>query len=218
MPSGTALITLTEQCMNNFMKFASGTDVAPLLLEVQRQPHLWNKNPCRLSKLGPHHETQDMFLRYKDETENIQSGDWSNFSNPHIAEWNQTINFLPSARKLIFELMAATSGEMLGGVFIYKVQPGKQIFKHTDKGWHPDFYDKFNICLQSNPDAKFCYDGEHMVQEPGDIHLFQNNVDHHVINEGNDDHIVMTVCIRLDRGFRVPWSPEGWTMDKSKDR
>lgn len=203
--------------MKNFTQIGS-MDVAPLLLEVQRQPQLWNKNPCRLSKRGPHHETQDMFLRYKDETENLQKRDWSNFSDAHIPEWNRTIDFLPSARRLVFELMARVQGEMLGGVFIYKVEPGKQIYRHVDKGWHPEFYDKFNICLQSNPNAAFCYEGEEMVQAQGDVHHFRNDVLHWVVNEGPDDHIVMTVCIRLDRGVRVPWSPEGWTLDQSLER
>src|ERR1700759_1143026 len=132
--------------MSNFLKVGV-VETMPLLLEIQRQPELWNKNPCRLSTKGPHHETQDMFLRYKDETENVKTGNWSNFSDLHIPEWNKTIDYLPSARKIIFDLMRSVSGEMLGGVFIYKVSPGKQIYPHIDRGWHASFYDKFNVCL-----------------------------------------------------------------------
>lgn len=201
--------------MKNFNQIAEGVDVTALLNEVVSQPELWNKNPCRLSSYGPHRETQDMFLRYKDETENIQAAEWQNFSAPHLPEWYRTIDFLPSARKLIFDLMALVFGEMLGGVFIYKVEPGKQIYPHIDQGWHPDFYDKYNICLQSNPKAAFCYEDEQMVQQQGDIHFFRNNVTHWVVNEGETDHIIMIVCIRKDRGYRTPWSPEGWSIDES---
>jgi len=201
--------------VKNFMKVAQGVDVIPLLLEIHRQPELWNKNPCRLSKVGPHHETQDMFLRYKDETENVKTGDWSNFSDEHIPDWNKTIDFLPSSKKIIFDLMHRVGGEMLGGVFVYKVEPGKQIYPHVDKGWHASFYDKFNVCLQSNQNAAFIYDDESMVQSQGDIHLFRNDTTHRVINEGKDDHIVMTVCIRLDRGYRVPWSPDVFSLEES---
>lgn len=203
---------------DNFKKTAADIDVGPLLREVLAQPELWNKNPCRLSPRGPHHETQDMFLRYKDETDNLRNNDWKDFADPHLPDWNKTIDFLPAARKLIFDLMTSVSGEMLGGVFLYKVEPGKQIYPHTDKGWHPEFYDKYNICLQSNPKAAFCYEGEKMVQKQGDIHFFQNNVQHWVVNKGDTDHIVLTVCIRRDRGYRVPWSPEGWTLDGSMER
>lgn len=201
----------------NFMKIAEGVNVGPLMCELLCQPDLWNRNPCRLSKRGPHHETQDIFLRYRDETEHMKSGDWSKFSDPHIAEWYKASDYLPSARPIIFDLMRKFEAGMLGGVFVYKVEPGKQIYRHTDKGWHPDFYDKFNICLQSNPEAAFCYDTDRMVQKAGDVHWFRNDIDHWVVNEGKNDHIVMTVCMRLDNGYRVPFSPEGWTMDKFLD-
>lgn len=201
--------------MKTFEQIAAGVDVMPLLFDLQRQD-LWNKNPCRLSKRGPHHETQDIFLRYKDETPNIASGDWSNFSKEHLPDWYQAIDHLSSARPIIFDLMARVRGEMLGGVFIYKVEPGKQIYRHVDNGWHPEYFDKFNVCLQSNPGAAFIYDDSRMVQAAGDVHWFRNDVPHSVVNEGASDHVVMTVCILLDHGKRVPFSPEGWTMDGSR--
>lgn len=201
--------------MNTFEQVAAGVDVMPLLFDLQRQD-LWNKNPCRLSKRGPHHETQDIFLRYKDETPNREGGDWSDFSKEHFPDWYEAIDRLPAARGLIFDLMARFCGEMLGGVFIYKVEPGKQIYKHTDNGWHPEYFDKFNVCLQSNPGAAFVYDDSRMAQQAGDVHWFRNDVPHSVVNGGETDHVVMTVCMRLDQGKRVPFSPEGWTMDGSR--
>jgi len=207
---------LPAQMTANFMQVASGVDVAPLLAEIVRQPELWNKNPCRLSRHGPHHETQDMFLRYRDETAFRETGDWSAFSDAHLGVWNQTIDYLPSALKLIFDLMAGVRAEVLGGVFIYKIPPGKQIYPHVDYGWHPAFYDKFNICLASNADTRFYYERGAFTQTAGDVHWFRNTVEHGVINEGASDHIILTVCASIDRGQRAPWSPEGWTMDGSR--
>lgn len=206
--------------MKTHEQIAAGVDVTPLLLELQRQPELWDKNPCRLSKFGPHRETQDIFLRYKDERPHIESGDWSGFSAEHIPMWYQSIDRLPAARQICSDLMARVRGEMLGGVFLYKVPPGKQIYPHRDPGWHPEFFDKFNVCLKSNAATAFEYpdDDERFVQQRGDVHWFRNDVRHQIFNRGLDDHIVLTVCIRLDRGDRVPWSPEGWTMDGSKGR
>ena len=196
--------------MNQFDKVESGLHVDGLMSKLLSNPHLWDKNPCRLSMKGPHHETQDIFLRYKDETENLRADDWSNFSDPHLPEWYESINHLPEARPLIFNVMHKSLAEMLGGVFIYKVQPGKRIYPHKDNGWHPEYFDKFNVCLQSNPQAAFCYDEARMIQEPGDVHWFRNDIRHWVVNEGTTDHVVMTVCVRVDKGYRVPWSPEGW--------
>jgi len=198
--------------VNYSLQIVSGADVIPLLLDIKRQPELWDKNPCRLSKKGPHHETQDIILRYKDETPNIASGDWSKFSDEHIPDWYASADRLPMARKMALDLMARVGGEMLGAVLIYKVSPGRQIYSHKDPGWHAGFYDKYNVCLQSNMQSAFVYEGESMVQRQGDIHWFRNDVKHAVINQGEDDHIVMTVCIRQDRGQRVPWSPKGWTL------
>lgn len=193
-------------------------DTTPLLLDLQRQPFLWDKNPCRLSKHGPHHETQDIFIRYKDERPHIASGDWSSICDEHIPSWYQTSDLLPGARSIALDLMARVRGEMLGGVFIYKVEPGKRIHSHTDKGWHPSFYEKFNVCLQSNDRASFNYDGEKLLQKAGDVHWFRNDVPHDVTNEGDDDHVILTVCIRQDRGNRVPWSPAEWSMDGAAGR
>lgn len=201
--------------MSYFKQIASNIDITPLLLEVERQPFLWNKNPCRLSKHGPHHETQDMFLRYRDETPNRTSGDWSDFADEHIPVWNRTIDYLPSARKMISDLMGYLRGEILGGVFLYKIEPGKQIYPHIDRGWHAGYYDKFNICLASNCKTDFFYEDSFMKQSPGDIHWFRNDVMHWVRNEGDTDHIVLTVCIGFDKGLRAPWSPEGWHFDES---
>lgn len=185
--------------MKNYLQIGSGVDVMPLVTELHRQPHLWNRNDVRLSKAGPHWQTDDIWLRYKDESENKKSGDYRNFSDPHDGVWYPAYYALPSARSMIFDLMRRVEGERIGGIFIYRVAPGKKIFPHIDTGWHVNYFDKFNICLQSNPQAAFVYDedGEAMVQRPGDVHRFVNTRTHSVVNDGSDDHIVMTVCIRV---------------------
>lgn len=198
------------------MRVAQGVPVMSLLAEVLAQPQLWNTNPCRLSKVGPHHETEDMVLRYRDETPFRESGDWSKFSDEHLSTWNRTIDYLPTALPLIFDLMRHVRGEVLGGVFLYRVRPQRQIYAHIDRGWHANYYDKFNVCLSSNPQTRFQYETDAMVQEAGDIHWFRNDVMHSVLNEGDTDHIVLTVCIAIDRGIRDPWSPPGWTMDSAR--
>lgn len=186
---------------SNFLQIGSGLDVMPLLYQVQSQPGLWNRNLARLAgPQSPHRETSDIWLRYKDEAENVESGDYSNFGDPHDPIWYPAFYALPAARSLIFGLMAAVEGERLGGVLLYNVPAHKQIYTHTDQGWHVQYYDKFNICLQSNPRAGFCYsDGSAMVAQPGDVHFFRNDIPHWVMNEGDADHIILTVCIRTHK-------------------
>lgn len=195
--------------MKNFLKIASGWDVSPLLLELHRQPQLWDRNKARLSERGPHRETHDIWVRYKDETDNLVRGDYKDFGDPHDGVWYPAYYELPSLRPIIFKLMAMVEGERLGGVLLYSVPPGKRIYPHTDVGWHVDYYEKFNVCLQSNERAFFFYGkdetdpDEAMAAEPGDVHRFVNNVPHFVVNNGEDDHIVLTICIRThDYGAR----------------
>lgn len=201
--------------MAKFELIDSGVDVSEFLMDIQQQPHLWNKNPCRLSKFGPHHETQDMIIRYREEKPFRDSAKWGDFIGEHVPLWNKTVDYLPISKIMSMDLMKKLNGEILGGVLIYKVEPGKQIYPHIDTGWHPTYYDKYNICLASNPKAAFYYDDCKMVQKAGDIHWFCNNVTHWVKNEGDTDHIVMTVCIHFDQGERAEWSPPGWNIDKS---
>jgi hypothetical protein len=206
--------------VKNFKLIISNANVAGLALELQRQPDLWNRNPSRLGSKGPHRETDDIFLRYKDDRPCIETDDWTRFSDPHIPMWYSSIDRLPSAQPLIFQLASMVRAEMIGGVFIYRMTPGSRIYPHKDPGWHPSYYDKFNICIESNERAVFHYpdDQEAMVQKSGDVHWFRNDTLHEVLNKGETDHIVMTVCLRCDRGERVPPAPEGWTMDESMRR
>jgi len=159
-----------------------------------------------------------MFLRYKDETPNRESRDWSTFANEHVPPWNQTIDYLPASKAVVMDLMSSLRGEVLGGVFLYKIEPGRQIYPHIDKGWHAGFFDKFNVCLASNPQTAFYYEGDAFRQTAGEVHWFRNDVRHWVKNDGQTDHIVLTVCIGFDHGARAQWSPEGWSFDRSLER
>ena len=183
--------------MKHFLQMGSGLDVGPLALELQRQPELWNRNPIRLLPTGPHYETDDIWLRYKDEAENIASGNWSNFGDLHYPIWYPAYYALPSSRRFIFDLMTRVEGESLGGILIYRVPPGAKIHEHTDTGWHAETHDKFNITIASNPRAALVWpkDNEVCVARPGDVHWFRNTVPHAVLNEGDTDHIVMVISI-----------------------
>jgi hypothetical protein len=112
--------------------------------------------------------------------------------------------------------MARVRGEMLGGVFLYKLEPGRgSTSTPTPAGIRRSTTSSTSAC-RANPAAAFVYEDERLVQRAGDVHWFRNDVDHEVVNDGDDAHVILTVCVRLDRGVRVPWSPPGWTMDGSR--
>lgn len=184
--------------MRNFIKIAQGLHVTPLSLELHRHPKLWNVDTERLRPTGPHRESDDIWVRYNDKTPFVASGDWSKFNDSHESVWYPAFYELPSLRKLVFDLMAGVQGERLGAVLIWRLKPGTTIHPHIDSGWHVDYYDKFNICVQGNPQAQFLYPdhAEAMIAETGDVHRFVNTEMHTVVNNGTEDMIILCICIK----------------------
>lgn len=184
----------------NFARIAQGVDVQPIRYELERQPALWNRNPARLDQRGPHRETDDIWIRYNDEAKH-KDKNYAGFNDAHDSIWYPSYYLLPSLRNLIFNLMRAVEGERLGGVLIYRVPPGKQIYPHTDAGWHVEYFDKYNVYLQSDPRARFCFsDGTAIAATTGDVYWFRNDVEHAVVNESDEPLLVLTVCARVNKG------------------
>lgn len=200
--------------MKSYLKIAYGIDVTPLAIELFSHPELWNKDPERLRRNGPHYESDDIWIRYRDKTEFVNSGDWSDFNTEHDGVWYPAFYELPSCRKLIFDLMARVQGERLGGIFLWRVRPGKRIYPHKDFGWHVDYYDKFNICIQGQEGAAFVFqeNNEEIIANTGDVHAFVNTEMHEIINNSNEDYIVLCVCIRTHHkqtSFKRPEASQG---------
>lgn len=192
--------------MKNFIKIAQGADVTSLALEIHQNPHLWGDHNARLRPGSPHEESGDIWVRYNDETEFVKNGSYDGFNDEHDSIWYPAFYALPSVRKLIFDLARAVEAERIGGVLIWRVPPGKEIHPHRDFGWHVDYYDKFNICIQSKPGCAFMYDTHAMQDMPGDVHRFLNTETHSVVNHSDEDYIVMCVCLRVhdyERRFKA---------------
>ncbi len=187
--------------MKNFIQIAAGVDVIPLATELHAHPELWNVDAERLGENKPHRDSDDIWVRYNDKTEWLKHGNWQTFSDEHDSIWYPAFYELPSARKLIFDLMARVQGERLGGIFIWRVKPGHQIYPHKDWGWHVDYYTKFNICIQGKQGASFLWPDslEEVVANTGDVHSFINTETHSIINNSDDDYIVMCVCIKTHK-------------------
>lgn len=183
--------------MKNFLKIAQGVDVTPLALQLHQHPELWNVDTERLGPNTPHRDSDDIWVRYNDKTEWLKSGDWSTFNDEHEPVWYPAYYALPAVRQLVFDLARRVEAERIGGIFIWRVKPGQQIHPHKDWGWHVDYYDKFNICINSAPGAAFVYKDEAIEDRPGDVHRFVNTENHSVVNNSSEDYSVMCVCLRV---------------------
>jgi hypothetical protein len=142
---------------------------------------------------SPHKEMTDIWVRYKDPKPHLDSGDWSEFMEPHNSVWLKDI---PKVKGICDALMGYLSGEKLGGVLITKLPSGGEIKPHIDEGWHAKEYDKYYLPILNAKGSKFSFDCCSVDPEEGDIYAFRNDKTHWVTNESNNDRIAMIICIK----------------------
>jgi len=178
--------------MKHFLKIAEGIDVVPVLLELQRQPQLWNAHRERKDTPGtPHTEMSDIWIRHAASSEEFQ--------RPHFAKWYPAYAALPSVRPLIFAAMARVQASHLGGVLITRIPARGQINAHVDRGWHPEFYNcKLYVVLESNQRCIFRVEDERVAMAPGDIWRIDNTKEHDVVNAGDSDRTTLIICNRCE--------------------
>lgn len=175
--------------MNHIYTLGGGLPTVGLFRQLQENPHLWNKDSSRTKNLNsPHHQVDDIWVRFG-------KGDVSNDA-PHESEWLDAANVLTCAVTMAFNVMNIVLGERLGGILITRVPAGKQVLKHTDIGWHANYYKKYAVQIQATNKQAFCYaDGRHVTQ-PGDLYTFDNSEPHWVTNDSDQDRITIIFCIK----------------------
>lgn len=188
--------------MKRFKLLAQGVNVDPILAEIDAQPELWNQHDMRTTLTGTAHaDVDDIWLRYN-AWKNFNPEHPEKFGNRHVPVWYPAAQTLPAIKPHLHAMMAAYQGEMLGGVLITRVPPGKQILPHADRGWHVEYYDKFYLSLRNAPGSHFIceHEGEKETinPRPGELYRFDNRVKHWVVNESDEDRITLIVCIRTD--------------------
>ncbi len=144
-------------------------------------------------------QMDDIWLRYGDIAEVTKTGDYSKISGEHDSIW---LKDLPECKKLCFEIMNMVDGERLGGVLITRLPEGGEMLKHTDKGWHADYYDKYYVPLENGKGSVFGFDEGDIDPELGDVWAFDNSYNHWVKNNSNKERIAMIVCIKQSKYTR----------------
>lgn len=189
--------------MQHFLKLPLEFDVAPLLVQLAAAPDLWGQNRLRnLAQGGPHAEAPDIWVRYADVTK-YGPDTYGRMADDPVHVWYPAWRRLPALRPIIFGLMAHVEGESIGGIWITKVPPGRQVYRHRDWGRHCDYHDKYYVTLQSHPAAGFFCDGdghfEGITPTPGECWLFDNHKPHWVENHSNVDRLTLIVCIHTEK-------------------
>lgn len=177
--------------MRNF-QFIGPIDPLQVMIELQRQPELWNADEARRKFEGsPHSQVDDIWVRW--ERNDLDDG------KPREIEFLPSWHKLPALRAIIFALMTRVQAVELGGILITRIPAGGQVFPHVDSGWHAErFNTKVYVALQSNPDCVNFAEEEKVTMNAGDCWIFRNTVSHSVINAGIDDRISAIVCMRCE--------------------
>jgi hypothetical protein len=167
-------------------------DVTEARREIDANPQAWNQYRWRTeSAQSPHREVSDIWLRY-----NAIENFGPKFNDEHDSSWYPVIALFPSLCVLAIDLMDMIEGERLGGVLLTKMEPGKQVYPHADRGWHASYYDKYAVQIAGNDLQSFCFEDSSLSAHDGEVYTFDNSKPHWVINESDEDRITLIVCIR----------------------
>ena len=175
----------------------------PLQIALRRQPGLFGKYKERCLGESPHRESDDIWVRYNN-YENVAKVDAPLNSEhpanaPHRSVWYPVYYQLPQLRPLIFDLMNLVEGEDLGTVLLVKLEPGKQVYPHSDSGWSAGYYEKYFIPIQTSAKATFNFPDGVIAPELGHVYWFDNSILHSYTNNTPDDVIMLIVTIRSDK-------------------
>ena len=178
----------------SFLKIAEGINVRPLEQSLNLHPELWDQhNERRIFEGSPHAQMTDIWVRFGDVSQGFE-----NLRMPHDSVWYPCAEFLDGVKDIAFGLMSLVNGERLGGILITKLEAGKEILPHVDKGWHAEYYEKFYVAIKSPKGSKFCFESGDIESEDGDCFLFRNDRLHWVKNDTTEARLTMVVCIKTD--------------------
>lgn len=181
--------------MNCLKPISGRIEVGPVLAELAANPKLWDAFDFRTdSPVSPHRELSDIIVRYN-ARENF-TGDRAAFNEPHESVWYPCVRELPSVIPIALEVMHLVEGERLGMVLITRIPAHKECYAHRDVGWHARYYDKYAVQLASAPGQAFCFEGESLSAEPGEIYSFENSQVHWVTNDSDFERMTMIICVR----------------------
>lgn len=177
--------------MNNF-KLIGDTTIEPAYIQLIQQPKLWNQNSLRTQHIGTMHaEVDDIWLRFN----NIE-GDLSNILNDLECQWYEAKDKLSKVVDLIFDLSAKERATRIGRCMLSRLPPGGRVYRHTDGGDYPNYYERYHIILQGAPGNLFFCGHEYTEMLTGQIWWFQNLIEHEVFNNSDKDRIHLIVDLR----------------------
>lgn len=182
--------------MSNFIQLGN-FDVIPLLLQLDRNPHLWNQLKDRTTRANTaHSDVSDIWLRYRPFDQLVSQESYNEPFTDMV--WYPAYRVLEEIRPITQALMARVSATSLGGCLITKIKAGGQVMPHSDiTSWHArNYHCKVYVPLEANPQCVNYANGEELVMKTGEAWVFDNNKIHSVVNDGDTARITLIISMR----------------------
>jgi Aspartyl/Asparaginyl beta-hydroxylase len=148
----------------------------------------WNLLPLRTQHpKSPHRECDDIWVRYQNRP--------SRSDGSFDCVWYDVADELPAVMDLCEAVCMLMEATELGGVLVTRIPAGKQVYPHSDHGWHAEHYEKFAVQIVGNAKQSFCFEDGSLSPESGDLFTFCNQAKHYVLNNSDEDRITLICCI-----------------------
>lgn len=166
--------------------------------DLDYNPQLWNEWPLRTSYEGsPHRDVDDIWLRFRDPFEMATLTPEEFCNTRYTPKWYPCMDRMRNTKKIIEKIFSVVDGEELGGCLITKIPPGKQVLPHRDAGYNCEhFLSKYLLVVQSAPGQLFKIGGQDYETPEGSLWIFDNRIEHSVINNSMEDRISLIMSIR----------------------
>lgn len=193
--------------MRNFHRIAENIPVTPLLHQIIRKPHLWNKNTFRTTfPNSPHVDVDDIWVRFS-APKNCTTT--TRVIGDGAPVWYPAADELPELKPIIKNLMSGVGAYELGRVLISRVRPGGVILPHRDADGeyvHAPDIARYHVVLQGLPGSLYTCGEPGSEDEPSDVETVQMLTGevwwfnalklHHIQNNSADDRIHLLVDVR----------------------
>ncbi len=190
VPSVQSTALPQERPIRNFLRIATGENIAPIMGELMRKPGLWNADTSRQDVAGTLAETDAILIRYP------YFHDGEEYASSTETPWRPAAADLPSVRGVILRLMNAVGAYSLGRVLISRLPPGAIITAHADAGMaYADQRDigRYHVILQGLPGSLFTCGDETVCMATGDVWTFSAPTVHGCINNSSADRLHLVV-------------------------
>jgi hypothetical protein len=179
---------------SSLVRIYGGLPVANVVKALDKSK-LWELNTWRQDDAWGMQDTKAVMFRWADGNSFDRVRDSTSVVDTGV------FNEIPEAEDLVMQALSCIESTELGRVFAIKLKPGGRVFPHADVGIYSDKFERFHICLKSDPG--FFYYTQHPlgpVQQsymaPGEFWWFNHKRVHWAYNGGKDDRISIVLdCV-----------------------